>query len=144
MMKPTEEDRCPSGDDSGIDAALRRALEPEAVTVDRLVRGALAERETPPAFRHWRLAAATAAMVLLALVALPILLSTTPERPASDAPPQSATVLPPAATIPASSSEPAPLRISNEGGPVTVTTTAGSKMIFLPLFFEQNSPGDAS
>ncbi len=140
MMKPTEENRFPSGDASGIDAALRRALEPEAATVDRLVRGALAERESPvpfrrpafrrPASRHWRLAAVAAVVAVLAVLALPILLPTVPEEPPA---PNFA------ARSPADGADtPTPLRISNEHGPVTVTTPAGSKMVFLPFF-----PGDS-
>ncbi len=134
-MTPADDTRRRS-ESSGLDAALRRALDPDPATVDRLVRQALAAPETrPPAFRHWRLAAAAAAVAMLAILALPVLLPTIPVT--TDRPP-------PAPDAGTPISEPALLRISNEHGPVTVTTPAGSKIVFLPPFFHKTDPGDAS
>ncbi len=138
-MRPTDEDRRPPETAVEVDAALRRALEPDAATAERLVGRALAAPGAQPAFRlqalrHWRLAAAAAAVAVLVAVALPILL---PESPAPDAPAPLASADPHAV-------EPAALRISNEHGSVTVTSSAGSKIVFLPLYLDPTDPGDAS
>ncbi len=127
---------------SRIDAMLRGALEPDQATVDRLVASAIEERARRPArsrwqpanARRWQLAAA--ALVVLAVVALPLLESWLPGMP--PAPPEA--YLPPETS---GSRTSAVLRISNQDGPVTVITPAGSKMVFLPLVFDQPTPGDA-
>ena len=79
--------------------------------------------------------ATTAAVALLAVLALPILEPPPAPGPAA---PDPGGRLPDAGTE-TSPSKPATLRISNEHGPVTVTSAAGSKVIFLPLL-----PGDDS
>ncbi len=125
-----------------VDAMVRGALEPDQVTADRLVASALEKREgrlapsrrRPAASRRWQLAAA--AVVVLAAVALPILKSWQPGVPPA---PREASMPPEASDLRASAS----LRISNEDGPVTVITPAGSKMVFLPLVLDQPTPGDA-
>lgn len=110
-----------------VDAQLRQALEPEPAAVERLVTSALAEhaeapRSSRPApARRWQLAVAAAAVAVVAVLALPLLGPR--ERTGIEVP----TARPQNPTATAS------LRISNEDGPVTVTTTAGSKMVFLPL-----------
>ncbi len=110
-----------------VDAVLRDALEPDRATVDRLVAGALEAGEDRPASRprgrwatrRWQLAAAAVVVVLIA-AALPTL-APWPWAPAA---PQEASAPP----VPDRT-----LRISNDDGPVTVTTPAGSKLVFLPL-----------
>ena len=108
--------------DHDLDAALRRRLEPDAATVSRVVRNALAaaEPETHRA-RPWRRAtgwATAGAFALLAALAVPVLI---PDAP----------VDPPVEPVPAPP-QPSLLSISNESGVVTVTTPTGSKMIVLP------------
>ncbi len=110
-----------------IDALLRGALEPDRATVDRLVAGALEAGEGRPAWppggrlatRRWQLVAAAAVVVLIAAV-----LPTLAPWPWAPAAPQEASAPP----VPDRT-----LRISNDDGPVTVTTPAGSKLVFLPL-----------
>ncbi len=117
----------PSGADA-LDAALRAALEPDAATVDRLVRRALAEPAPRPVLRRWRWAAAALTLLATAVLLIPRL-----ERPyRAPAATSRTAVAPPAATAEAITTAPAALRISNEHGPVTVTTPAGSKLVFLP------------
>ena len=116
-----------------IDALLRGALEPDPATTDRLVASALDQhRRRPPTSRGWRLVtrrwqlAAAAAVAVLVAVTLPNLDFGPPAAPPT---PREASA-PPGAS---GSRAPAALRISNEDGPVTVTTPAGSKLVFLPL-----------
>lgn len=112
-----------------VDAALRRALEPDRATVQRVLRGALAE--TPPEavpVRPWRLAVAAAALLALAAVSLTLFDSRDPDRPP---------VAPPATAA----ARPAALKIANPNGMVTVTTQAGSQLVLLPIVPQ---PGDAS
>lgn len=112
--------------DVDIDERLRRALEPHPAVVDRLVRTALegtAPTAEGPARRLGpisRLAFAAAAVLILAAVLIPRF-RPVPPGPAS----------PEVVGLPAPAAA-AVLEISNEDGPVTVTTPAGSKMILLP------------
>lgn len=117
-MKPDEAGKRAG---NGTDAALRSTLAPDAATVDRLVREALAERPAPRlSWGAWRLTAA-AAVLILAAISFRLL--------APDPPP----VTPgPRAGGATSSTEPVAVSIHNEGGFVTVVTAAGSKMILLP------------
>lgn len=109
--------------DLEADATLRRALEPETATADRLVQAALADgaddvrRRAGAASRWRRFAPAAAALVVLAM-----LTTWQISRLPNDVP------LP----RPAEPAEARLLKISNEDGFVTVTTPAGSKMIILP------------
>lgn len=124
-MKNDEGARRPSDRASEVDAALRAALTPDWAIVDRMVRTAL----RPDRPRYWPRIVAAAATVL-ALIALPILRSGT--RSARPSVANSAVDL--ELEVPA----PARLRISNETGPLTVTTAAGSKVIFItPALLEQ-------
>ncbi len=108
--------------DVDVEEKLRHALEPHPAVVDRLVRTAL-ERTSPPAPKRWPVwipVAAAAGVLILAVVLIPTLQPNPDRRTA----PQVVELEP----FP----EPSVLRISNEDGPVTVTTPAGSKMILLP------------
>ncbi len=97
-----------------LDARLRELLEPHPVTVARVVRGALRAADAEEKRRWWpRLAMATALLILavclIPLVHVPPPGGDDPEPPAP--------------------AEPVRLLISNESGPVTITTSAGAKMI---------------
>ena len=133
----------PSTADDPLDATLRATLEPDAATVDRLVRGALAEPGPRPGLQPWRWAAAAA--VLLAAM---VWLVARPETPGNAPAPPEVAAVPPAAETEAPVAMPAALRISNEHGPVTVTAPAGSKLVFLTpagaLSDARTAPGDAS
>lgn len=113
--------------DEHLDETLRRLLEPNPLTVERLVRRALTEGERSPASeRGWparwpAVTAAAAAIVLLILLVPALRVETPPVDP----------VAPPTPVR-----ETARLTISNADGVMTVTSTSGSKWILLP--------GDAS
>lgn len=120
--------------DRALDQRLRQSLSPDELTIDRLVTQALTHSPTRtarawPPTRSWQLAAGLIVAILV-VVALPVL------GPRSPAPENITTaVLEPATAsktseIVGSGEVPALLRISNEDGPVTVTTVA-SKVVFL-------------
>ena len=126
-----------------VDAMLRRALAPDEAVVDRLVTTALAEsdtRSTPwfrwrSASRRWQVTTAAAVVVLAASMSYPgkiWIRETTPTNsarlPLQDGMPP---ILGEAPTLPPTPQATVSLRISNESGPVTVTTSSGSKMILL-------------
>ena len=118
--------------DDKLDGLLRDTLEPDRGTIDRLVATALDPNHGRTegsggrvAARRWQLAIAVAA-VLLAIMAIPVLRPSPPSAPTSGA---RDAATPDVASAPRAH---ALLRISNEDGPVTVTSPAGSKMIFLP------------
>ncbi len=143
----TENNRPLSEIDSALDATLRRALEPDQAAASRLVRSALTERRAPrPRLRRLVTATAVAVMAVIALLTLEL---RRPGAPPSGDPrremPRQKVPARARITEPTPASAPATLRISNEDGPVIVTTSAGSKLVFLPLvFFDQPNPGDAS
>ncbi len=104
---PESEQRDPLRD---VDLTLRRALEPNPLAVERLVRKALAE-EAPARRPWWPRLAVAAAVVLLAVLLIP----DDPEPPALPEPPP----------------EPVRISISNADGNVTISSPAGSQWILI-------------
>ncbi|MEM7355004.1 MAG: hypothetical protein AAF657_29615 [Acidobacteriota bacterium] len=111
-----------------VDTLLRTALDPEPAVAKRLAKRALNTPAAVPARwtapTRWQLTTAFSAAAVIALLWLAPRDQTVPPTPA-----------PPPAT------EAVALVISNPNGLVTVTTTAGAKMVLLP---DSEEPGDAS
>ena len=130
-MRPNDfETETPEIDATELDAVLRDALEPEANTIDRLMREALNAQPRRAPRRHWQVAAAVAFLVL-AVIGLDRLRTASVTAPEPRPAPLAVSDAEAAGEPPASKA--AALRISNEDGLVTITTPAGSKMVFLPL-----------
>lgn len=112
--------KIPVHDEQGVDrvdARLRDLLEPHPLTVERVVRGALRGADAKAKRHGWPRLAVAAALVILAVCLIPLI----PVLPPGGDDPQ-----------PLTSAEPVRLSITNESGPVTITTSAGAKMIILP------------
>ncbi len=97
--------------DRDVDLTLRRALEPNPLAVERLVRKALAGDATPARSPWWPRLAVAAALVVLAVLLVP-------QEPA-----------PP--TLPSPAPEPVRVSISNTDGHVTISSPAGSQWILI-------------
>lgn len=112
---------------SGVDQTLREHLEPNPLTVERLVRTALREGQSPSAATPslgWfggapRLALAIAVTLAVAFFLMTLLI------------PQGGVEVPPSVDPPPSvaSRQPARVSISNSDGFVTISSKAGSKWI---------------
>ncbi|MCP4659244.1 MAG: hypothetical protein GY856_27865, partial [bacterium] len=100
-----------------VDARLRELLEPHPLTVERVVRGALRGADAKAQRRSWPRLAVASAVALLAVCPIPAV---------HVLPPRSDDPEPPAPA------EPVRLSITNESGPVTITNSAGAKMIIFP------------
>lgn len=99
-----------SSDPNRLDQTLRDHLEPNPLTVERLVRTALREGNPSPAVGWPRLALATAVTVAMTVVLVMTLL---PVKPSPSV----------------ASGQPARISISNPDGFVTISSMAGSKWI---------------
>lgn len=144
-MKETRSRR-DEGQETGVDAELRRAFEPSEEAVRRVVTGALADRSKagrgargPRPWTGWLEASRGLAPAALALaMALAIFAGHQVARLGSARrAPQAASVpaprnapASPAAVVAAAS--PAVLSLTNRGGVVTVESSAGAALVVLP------------
>lgn len=94
-----------------LDRELRRALEPGAATVERIVRNALAP---PPPRRRWPVWVLATAAVLALAVLIPAIRRTPPPEHGPEPPSKSAT-----------------LSITNDDGFLTITSPDGTTTIML-------------
>ncbi len=107
-------------DDHHLDQALRRDLTASPEMSERIIRKALAAESVPVSRARWRPAAVWP--WLAAAAALAIILAQLPRDGDARIP----TFQPSAQQY-----EPTRLRISNESGPIVVTSTSGSRLILL-------------
>ncbi|MEM9596582.1 MAG: hypothetical protein AAGD06_20105 [Acidobacteriota bacterium] len=128
--------------DRGLDTRLRRSLDPDPRQVERLVNRALRPGDPAevPDRRPWGPRQAAFAAVVVLCFALPFALTLVWNLPEPGmAPPATHGDLAPdpdlsrSADVGAASTAAKPLlRISNEGGFVTVTSNTGSQLVLLP------------
>lgn len=108
-------------DERQLDERLRRALEPDPLSVERVLRKALRDggrHEARLAVGAWPRLAAAAALLLLAVLAIPFFFHTPPPEEPAQIAPEPAT--------------PVRIKISNEDGYVKISSTAGPTWIVLP------------
>jgi len=98
-----------------LDARLRELLEPHRLTVERVVQGALRAADAERQRRGWPRLAVASALVIVAVCLIPLV-----------------HVLSPGGDDPEPPAAPVRLSITNQTGPVTITTPAGATMIILP------------